>query len=556
MQVKRRARFVGLIAIVLSAGPLSSGVTIPIETAMAPPGWALLERELLKAQTEACKLYFDRYFDERGYLLALERWGGLDGPDDALECLRDWPVLHALGAPDSILRMYKKGLEGHLRQFTEAKTTEVEFARDGMYYKEFPVMMDWAHTGEGLAAFNVQGLSDPYDRRFRQRVRRFAGFYMNEDPGAPNYDPRHKIIRSMFNGSRGPLLRKTTPLDWAGDPIQIKDRFKPRHGESTYQDMLDHFEDYTDVVGDHPLNLLSTTLALNAYMLEHESKYKRWLLEYVDAWLQRMKANGGIIPSNVGLDGTIGGAAGGKWYGGTYGWAASFRTPGTDVLAHRNLHRYGLVGFVNAFLLTGDPKYLTPWREQMDKVNAQAKVINGQKMYPAMYGDEGWYHFTPRKYDPGALDRYYFLMDPQDLERLPRVDWIDYLLGKNPGYPEAALRADFDIVRRKVEAIRSDPTTPDTPACRRPDGLQSRHRREAHATHAGGLALRDPDSRVLHRADIQHGPVFGAEPPEHSTPNRSPRNSASLPATLLRSRETAGRDTARRGGACGQAHCR
>ena len=152
MQVKRPARFAGLIAMVFSADPLSSDVTIPIEAAMAPPGWALLERALLKAQTEACKLYFDRYFDERGYLLAVERWGGLDGPDDALECLRDWPVLHALGAPDSILRMYKKSLEGHLRQFAEAKTTEVEFARDGMYYKEFPVMMDWAHTGEGLAA--------------------------------------------------------------------------------------------------------------------------------------------------------------------------------------------------------------------------------------------------------------------------------------------------------------------------------------------------------------------------------------------------------------------
>ena len=313
-----------------------------------------------------------------------------------------------------------------------------------------------------MAAFNVQGLSDPCDRRFQQRVRRFAGFYMNEDPGAPNYDPTHKIIRSMFNGSRGPLLRRTTPLDWAGDPIQIKDRFKPRHGESTYRDMLDHFEDYTDVVGDHPLNLLSTTLALNAYMLEHEPKYKRWLLEYVDAWVERMKANGGIIPSNVGLDGTIGGAAGGKWYGGVYGWGFSVRFPGTDIFAHHNLHNYGIVGFIHAFLLSGDPKYLVPWRQQIDKVNAQAKVINGQKMYPHMFGDEGWYHFKPGKYDRGALDLYYFLMDPQDLERMPREAWIDYLHGKNPTCPEEALRADFKIVRDKAEAIRSDPTTPDT----------------------------------------------------------------------------------------------
>lgn len=29
---------------------------------------------------------------------------------------------------------------------------------------------------------------------------------MNEEDGAPNYDPEHKIMRSLFGGSRGPLL--------------------------------------------------------------------------------------------------------------------------------------------------------------------------------------------------------------------------------------------------------------------------------------------------------------------------------------------------------------
>ena len=58
--------------------------------------------------------------------------------------------------------------------------------------------------------FNNMGSMDPYDPIYQQRVRRFAGFYMNEDPGAPNYDPEHKIIRSTFNGSRGPLFGKAT----------------------------------------------------------------------------------------------------------------------------------------------------------------------------------------------------------------------------------------------------------------------------------------------------------------------------------------------------------
>ena len=63
----------------------------------------------------------------------------------------------------------------------------------------------------------------------------------------------------------------------------------------------------TDVVGDHFLNLVATTLPLGAYLLDNEPKYQRWLVEYMDAWLARMKQNGGVIPSYVALDGTIGG---------------------------------------------------------------------------------------------------------------------------------------------------------------------------------------------------------------------------------------------------------
>jgi hypothetical protein len=211
---------------------------IHIATPMPPPAWALMERELLKAQAEACQAFFEKYFDERGYLLCVPRWGGDDGPDDAAENLLNWTMLHALGAPDVVLEMYKKGWEGHLRQYTEAKTVEVPLAREGMYYKEFPTTFDWFHHGEWLSAFVLQGLSDPYDLGYSNRVRRYAGLYMNEDPQAPNYDPQRRLIRSMFNGSRGPLLRKATALDWAGDPIELAGRFKPGHGERSFQEML------------------------------------------------------------------------------------------------------------------------------------------------------------------------------------------------------------------------------------------------------------------------------------------------------------------------------
>src|SRR5262245_42576524 len=225
---------------------------IVLDTPVSPPAWALLERELLKANTAACKEFFDHYFDKNGFLRCVTRWGGDDGPDDAIENCSDWPLLTALGASDTALLLYKKAWEGHLRQYTLAKTTQVPLARDGMYYKEFPVMFDWMHHAEGLTPFFQQGLADPGDPKLRQRLQRFAGFYMNEDAEAKNYDPKHKIIRSLFNGSRGPLLRKATALDWAGDPIKPGHGFKLLHGERNYDEMLAHFKDYTDIIGDHP----------------------------------------------------------------------------------------------------------------------------------------------------------------------------------------------------------------------------------------------------------------------------------------------------------------
>ena len=448
-----------IVAPVSADGPPKS---IALNTPLSPPAWALLQRQLLDANAAACREFYAKYFDERGWLLCVERWGGDDGPDDAIENCTDWPIVHALGGHDDVLKLYKKAWEGHLRQYTLAKTTHVPFAKDGMYYKEFPVMFDWLHNGEGLTVFNLQGLSDPYDRKFQARARRYAGFYLNEDPDAPNYDAKHKIIKSLFNGSRGPLLRKATGLDWAGDPIEIGNRFKLGHGERDYSEMIAHFKDYNDIIGDHPSNLLSTVLATNAYMLDHEPKYKAWLLEYVDAWLDRIQANGGIIPTNIGLDGKIGSAVGGKWYGGVYGWGFSVIAPQTGKLAHRNTSFLGLNGFLNAYLLTGNDKYLDGWRKQIDKINSNKKTVRGEVQYPHMFGDKGWYDYKTVPYQHGAVEIYYFSMKPADRPRINVGPWLDYLDGKNAGYVELALRADLERIRKRVDGMRKDPTTPDT----------------------------------------------------------------------------------------------
>ena len=217
-----------------------------------------------------------------------------------------------------------------------------------------------------------------------------------------NYDAEHKIIRSLINGSRGPLLRRATGLDWAGDPIEVENRFKPGHGEHSFAQMIEHFKDYNDVVGDHPSNLSATTLALNAYMLTHEAKYKTWLLDYVEAWRQRTIANGGIIPSKVGLDGSVGGS-GGPWYAGVYGWDFGYKHPVTGRMVPRNTTHLALIGFSNAYLLTGDDRFLDVWRKQIQQIRTHAKVINGQTMYPHMHGEQGWHDYQPRLIRPELM---------------------------------------------------------------------------------------------------------------------------------------------------------
>ncbi|HEY0265819.1 MAG TPA: hypothetical protein VGC16_03650 [Rhizomicrobium sp.] len=443
------------------AGAADTAFTIAAP--MDPPEWALLQRELLHAHTAACVKFFQRYFNQAtGWLETTERFGGDDGPDDAIENVNDWPHVYALGGDEVLKRMYTRAYEGHVRQYSAAHTTDVPVARLGMYYKEFPAQFDWQHNGEGLTVFNLMPLGDPYSHLYRERVKRFAGFYMDEDPGAPNYDPKLKLIKSLMNGSRGPMLRKATALDWTGDPIEVENRFPSLgHGEGAYKGMLAHFEGYGDVVGDHPLNLASTQLATNAYMLTHEAKYKDWVLGYCDAWAERARANGGIIPSKVGLDGKIGGEEG-KWYAGTYGWSFSPIVPMTGKPADRNRVPWCIGGFFNAYLLShGDDKYLDVWRKTADKFDAAAKTIDGKLSTPTMFGDQGFYSYRPGKYRFNFLEIYALSMKPSDRARCEDTAWYDFLEGRNPGYPVQALREGLARVRQHMEIVDADSTSPD-----------------------------------------------------------------------------------------------
>jgi hypothetical protein len=430
-----------------------------IDKQMAAPEWAKLERQLLAENVPACREFFRKYYDDRGYLQCFVRWGANDGPDDAFENLVGWPELHALGAGDEIIQIYLKAWNGMIRQYSEAKTVEVPAGRDGMYFKEFSVQADWMHHGEGLRTFNLMGLSVPSLPVYQERVRRFAGFYMGEDPDAPNYDTKLKLIRSMLNGSKGPMLRRATALDWVGDPFDVSG-FDAGHGESTYAQFLQHYEEYGDVVGDHFLNLVATTLPTDAYLLANEPKYRRWIVDYMDAWLARMRQNGGVIPSYVALDGTIGGPER-KWWGNSYGWGFSPLNPVTGRREDRNRIPRAIVGFQNALLVTGDRKYIDAWRAMADAINSHARTVDGRKEYPTMFGADGWYGWQRTPWNVGALELWNWSQRPEDRARVGANDWLEFLEGRNPGYAESALRRDLASIPRKVEVFRRDARPPE-----------------------------------------------------------------------------------------------
>lgn len=467
---------------------------------MPAPAWALLERQVIRANSLAAERFSEKYVDSRGYLLHTPRWGTLDGPDDAIETFWNWTLAHALGSSDKLLELYNVAQDGHWKQYGELRTKLTTIAANGAYSKEFVTQSDWFHSGEGLRSLLLLGLSEPNSELYRQRMRRFAAMYMGEDPDAPNYDPVNKVIKSIWNGSKGPMMHKATTYDWVGDPVpgtfhllhNPAGRGKMLDLTAHYEKMLAHCAEYLDSVGDHPLNLSATILGLNAYALTGEEKYRNWVLDYVGAWKQRTEQTGGNIPTNVGLNGKPGGEYNGQWWKGTYGWNFTIFDGELDTIAHRNAFSDGAwPGFGNALLLSGDQSFIGVLRRQLDNIYAQQKTENGQLRLPQMYGDPrgykfdgppSWYNYSAKLFTDRLMEIYMWSMDRKDLSRIPLAKTVEntgergdgysepdrasaylaYLEGKLPDYPERVMQADLDRIRRRMEMIRTDQTSADS----------------------------------------------------------------------------------------------
>lgn len=459
----------------------------------APPAWALMERQLICLMAEAVDL-------------AAQKYGHLDGTpynvndvDDTYEAHSYKGLLYAIGAEKKVLeiglrewnaitRMYDDGV---VRRDDEPQHPEFRVQLHNEYYN-LNGPADWFHMGEGNQSFYSFGLADPTHPENIRRAKRFAAMYMAEDPEASNYDPKYKIIRSPFHGSVGPRFH----ADLAMAKVLLDPIYYPggiAHGHAQRSNLYPIVKDleenwfekperaeeilkiFDDVVlnGDIPDNLAATALVTNAYLYTGDQKYKQWVLEYTEAWMDRTRDNNGIIPDNVGPTGKAGEQRNGQWWGGFYGWNSRNSA--------RNAFLAATIASECALLLTGDFGYLELIRSQIEFLLSLSKTReDGQLLLPTRITPNGWEGYQPRGIQWSAR-LYHASMNPRDYELITRLrageresDWneievagdrssgnlearFNYYDGVNPDWPQKRLQADYQYVLGMYQFMRHDP---------------------------------------------------------------------------------------------------
>ncbi len=453
-----------------------SRVVISSRVSAPPPAWALWERMLVDKMNEAAPVYQERYTRKDGTFVWRESWPGFDGSDDGYESYHNWPLFYALGGSADLHERSRWLWEAVTRQFTDY----------GQVYREYDANYDWMHHGESSIYFYYFGLADPNRQRDRARTLRFAAFYMGDDPDAPNWDAEKRMMRSPITGSRGPRLENSWD-DWAThravlahypapfeDIPGVQGPIADWNDDRTYGEILKLLNE-RQMKCDVPLNLTSTSLITHAYAYTGDDRYRRWVLDYLQAWAERIAANGGICPDNVGPNGTIGETMGGKWWGGYYGW----RWPHGFMSIIQPL----TIAAMNAVLLTGDMSYLDIPRGQIERMVELGRLEDNRLLVPNRHMDKGWsdWRVLRPEYPIQIWTVSQATADRERLERFPErlsmwntvhpgrgkgddihiAPWYQYIAGQNPDYPIKLLEAQWTEVLRRMNKMAQDNGNPE-----------------------------------------------------------------------------------------------
>jgi hypothetical protein len=440
-----------------------------------PPSWAVEQRYLIDLMNRAGPAFVETYTRPDGTLIWRKTWPGMDGSDDGYESFLSFPLFYILGGEEQIHQLARKAWNAVTRQFT----------RYGQVYREFDAYYDWMHHGESYTYIYYLALADPHHLIDRARALNFAAMYIGEDPEAPNWDPNLHMIRSPINGSKGPRF-KMSAQDWVTHRPVLANYLAPYEDipglESTDPFVVADWNDdevFAEILtlmnermvpGDVPLNLNATSLITNAFLYTGEEKYRQWVLDYLDAWMERTKRNNGIMPDNIGPTGKIGERMGGKWWGGYYGW----RWPhGAWIILESTL-----IAGCNAMLLTGDDRWLDLHRSQADLLWSLRREEDNVIKTPARYGAQGWFDYRPP--NPASyIHLYAMTQHEEDLERIktrfpnreewhggdPRFGkagsysptaWFAYLMGEHPNFPTDVLRDTYIGICQRLERAATD----------------------------------------------------------------------------------------------------
>ena len=493
-------------------------VSIKATGISAPPGWALMERNLIDLMEEAAPIMVKKYTEPGGALYFAEDF------DDLYEQFYNWCLFYAIGADESLLDLALQGWNASTRISDDSfnhRLRHNDFTkvfRPSMYNEFWNLAQstEWHHLGEGNMAFYDFGVACPTVSENVRRARRFAAMFIGEDPEAPNYDPEYKILRSPFHSSQGPRLDADAnfvntmllagrylggEVNYYGvraslypivEDLELNWYEDPKRRE----EIVELFEKMV-LQADTPNSLGATALVTNAYLYTGDEKYKRWVLEYTEAWLDRMRRNSGIMPDNVGHTGKIGEHRNGVWWGGQYGWN---HYQGYNIMFHSLT-----IAAECALLLTGDFGYLELLRSQIQLLLENSVTReDGQLIMPTRYGPDGWCYDPPvgpsnddilpkRGVYTGPIPwrmqelahLYHASMSTEDYELITRIrdgeverDWneigdrggeknggetefarFQYYDGLNPDWPEKILSAEYRWAVEAFDKIRLDDRT-------------------------------------------------------------------------------------------------
>jgi hypothetical protein len=451
-----------------------------------PPNWAVRQRELIAQMDRAALPFVEHSTRPDGTLIQRTEWTSMDGTDNGYEAFLSFPLFYLLGGGEHIHEVARKEWDAITWQYENYGTVE----------REFVTGFDWFHHSESYTYIYYLAMANPHHHIDRTRALRYAAMYIGEDPLAPNWNAEHRMIRGPLNGSKGPRF-VTYLADWdyhrpilsgylapyedlegvdSSDPLFKVDW---TDDEMFYKMLAQINERMTRC--DVPLNLSATSMVTNAYLYTGDDKYKQWVLDYLQAWVERRDQNNGIVPDNIGPNGQAGELMNGKWWGGYYGW----RWPH----GARNIVEPAFVAGSCAALMTGDMSHLDLCRSQLDMLWEQRKEEDGVIKVPARHGDQGWFDFRP----PSPLyyiHLYYLSQSAEDLARLDEIfperegfaglppdwgagkagicpggAWFAFNEGKNPDYLDQVFDTTFSSMCSALNRLENDDSDPETREC-------------------------------------------------------------------------------------------